>query len=113
MPGGYCPIDAIIFDFDGLILDTEGPDYSSWAEVYREHGAELTISAWSAAVGTPSGTFDVYGHLAELSGRDIDRVYLTHLYPHTEGRHDEMLESVGRHFDGDVRVARDGLRFEL
>ena len=48
-----------------------------------------------------------------LAGRDIDRVYLTHLYPHTEGRHDEMLESVGRHFDGDVRVARDGLRFEL
>ncbi|WP_435065691.1 MBL fold metallo-hydrolase [Halobaculum sp. EA56] len=48
-----------------------------------------------------------------LAGRDVDRVYLTHLYPHTEGRHDELLESVGRHFDGDVRVARDGLRFEL
>ncbi|GAA0195584.1 MBL fold metallo-hydrolase [Halobaculum roseum] len=48
-----------------------------------------------------------------LAGRDIDRVYLTHLYPHTEGRHEEMLESIGRHFDGDVRVARDGLRFEL
>ncbi|PSQ06409.1 MBL fold metallo-hydrolase [Halobacteriales archaeon QS_6_71_20] len=48
-----------------------------------------------------------------LAGRDIDRVYLTHLYPHTEGRHDEILASVGAHFDGDVRVARDGLRFEL
>ena len=48
-----------------------------------------------------------------LAGRDIDRVYLTHLYPHTEGRHDEMLDGVGRHFDGDVRFARDGLRFEL
>ncbi|MFC6785680.1 MBL fold metallo-hydrolase [Halobaculum halobium] len=48
-----------------------------------------------------------------LAGRDIDRVYLTHLYPHTEGRHDDMLDAVGRHFDGDVRVARDGLRFEL
>ncbi|MXR42271.1 MBL fold metallo-hydrolase [Halobaculum sp. WSA2] len=47
-----------------------------------------------------------------LAGRDIDRVYLTHLYPHTEGRHDEMIEAVGRRFDGDVRVARDGLRFE-
>ncbi|WP_277552792.1 MBL fold metallo-hydrolase [Halobaculum limi] len=48
-----------------------------------------------------------------LAGRDIDRVYLTHLYPHTEGHHEEMIESVRRHFDGDVRVARDGLRFEL
>ncbi|SHH57828.1 MBL fold metallo-hydrolase [Halobaculum gomorrense] len=47
-----------------------------------------------------------------LAGRDIDRVYLTHLYPHTEGRHEEMLDSIGRHFEGDVRFARDGLRFE-
>jgi len=42
-----------------------------------------------------------------LSGRDIGRVYLTHLYPHTEGRHEEMLESVGAHYDGDVRFAED------
>ena len=47
-----------------------------------------------------------------LAGTDVERVYLTHLYPHTEGRHEEMLESVTRRFDGDVRVARDGLRFE-
>ncbi|ESP89459.1 MBL fold metallo-hydrolase [Candidatus Halobonum tyrrellensis] len=46
-----------------------------------------------------------------LAGRDIDRVYLTHLYPHTEGRHEEMVASVRERFDGDVRVARDGLRF--
>ncbi|MFC7095977.1 MBL fold metallo-hydrolase [Halobaculum marinum] len=48
-----------------------------------------------------------------LAGVDVDRVYLTHLYPHTEGEHEAMIESVRRHFDGDVRVARDGLRFEL
>jgi len=42
-----------------------------------------------------------------LSGRDIGRVYLTHLYPHTEGRHEEMIESVGAHYDGDVRFAED------
>jgi ribonuclease BN (tRNA processing enzyme) len=46
---------------------------------------------------------------AALAGREIDRVYLTHLYPHTEGRHAEMLESVGEAYDGDVRFARDGL----
>jgi ribonuclease BN (tRNA processing enzyme) len=40
---------------------------------------------------------------------DIGRVYLTHLYPHTEGRHEEMLESVGERYDGDVRFAEDGL----
>lgn len=44
-----------------------------------------------------------------LADRDVGRVYLTHLYPHTDGRHEEMVESVRSHFDGDVRVARDGL----
>ncbi|MDL5361294.1 MBL fold metallo-hydrolase [Halalkalicoccus sp. NIPERK01] len=58
---------------------------------------------------------DVSGHptpsqLGEaLSGHEIGRVYLTHLYPHTDGRHDEMLESIAEAYDGDVRVAEDGL----
>ena len=43
----------------------------------------------------------------ELAGREIGRVYLTHLYPHTDGRHEEMLDSIGSHYDGDVRVAED------
>jgi len=47
-----------------------------------------------------------------LAGRDVDRLYLTHLYPHTRGRLEEMVESVEAHFDGDVRVARDGLQVE-
>jgi ribonuclease BN (tRNA processing enzyme) len=50
---------------------------------------------------------------AALSGHDYGRVYLTHLYPPTEGRHDEMLASIGDRYDGDVRFARDGLRVEL
>ncbi len=44
-----------------------------------------------------------------LSGREIGRVYLTHLYPHTDGHHEEMTASVEAAFDGDVRIARDGL----
>ncbi|MFC7007692.1 MBL fold metallo-hydrolase [Halalkalicoccus salilacus] len=58
---------------------------------------------------------DVSGHptpaeLGEtLAGHEIGRVYLTHLYPHTEGRHEEMLESIAERYDGDVRIADDGL----
>jgi ribonuclease BN (tRNA processing enzyme) len=40
---------------------------------------------------------------------ELGRVYLTHLYPHTEGRHEEMLDSIADHYDGDVRFAEDGL----
>lgn len=54
------------------------------------------------------------GRLGEvLAGHEIGRVYLTHLYPHTDDHHDDMIESVGEHFDGDVRVARDGLTVDL
>jgi ribonuclease BN (tRNA processing enzyme) len=47
-----------------------------------------------------------------LAGHEYGRVYLTHLYPHTEGRHDRMLDAIEGRFDGDVRFARDGLRVE-
>jgi ribonuclease BN (tRNA processing enzyme) len=44
-----------------------------------------------------------------LAGRELGRVYLTHLYPHTEGRHEEMLDALAEEYGGDVRFARDGL----
>ncbi|MFB6071615.1 MAG: MBL fold metallo-hydrolase [Halobacterium sp.] len=47
-----------------------------------------------------------------LAGVDVDDLYLTHLYPHTDGEHDAMRASVAEHFDGDVHVARDGLTVE-
>ena len=47
------------------------------------------------------------------SGAEIGRVFLTHLYPHTEGRHDEMLESMDAAYDGDVRFAEDLRTVEL
>lgn len=58
---------------------------------------------------------DVSGHPTPaqlgkaLAGHEIGRVYLTHLYPHTDDRHEEMLESISNEYDGDVRFAEDGL----
>jgi len=53
------------------------------------------------------------GRTLEDADADLGRVYLTHLYPHTEGRHDEMLDSIGESYEGDVRFARDGLSVEV
>src|SRR3954453_7285779 len=61
---------ALLFDFDGLIVDTETPALASWREVYAEHGHELTLERWSAAVGTIDG-FDPVAHLRALTG-DVD-----------------------------------------
>ena len=42
-----------------------------------------------------------------LTDHDVGRVYLTHLYPHTDGRHTEMCESIAEYYDGDVRFAEE------
>jgi len=66
-------IKAIIFDFDGLILDTEVPEYQSWKEIYQEYECELPISTWVVRIGTSSSGFDPYDHLEAQLGRSIDR----------------------------------------
>jgi len=51
-------IRALIFDFDGLILETEGPSYKSWEEVYQSFGLTLPFSTWSTIIGTTQGEFN-------------------------------------------------------
>src|SRR5262249_25958120 len=60
-----------LFDFDGLIVDTETAALTSWRRLYEEHGQELLLEHWSAAVGTVGG-FDAVAHLEGLVG-PLDR----------------------------------------
>jgi len=53
------------------------------------------------------------GEALAAADADLGRVYLTHLYPHTGGHEEEMLDSIGDHYDGDVRLARDGLTVDV
>lgn len=69
------PPRALIFDFDGLLVDTENPVFDAWREIYRAHGAELTLTEWLRAVGYVHG-FDPRRRLEELTGwrSDLDWV---------------------------------------
>jgi HAD superfamily hydrolase (TIGR01509 family) len=58
---------AVIFDFDGLILDTETPIFEAWRAAYRRHGHELGLERWQHSLGTSNG-FDPYRHLCDLLG---------------------------------------------
>lgn len=65
-------IEAIILDFDGLIMDTETPAYESWRSIYRKYGVELPIEDWAACVGRGM-VFDPHVHLENLTRRQFDR----------------------------------------
>jgi HAD superfamily hydrolase (TIGR01509 family) len=67
---------AIAFDFDGLILDTEGPVYRSWLEVYEAHGEELPFERWVQIVGSTTLEFHPQHHLEERLGRALPREVL-------------------------------------
>lgn len=66
-------ISALIFDFDGVILDTETPEFDIWQEIFAGYGVKLDMDVWKQCIGAASGSFDVYKHLAELSGQTVNR----------------------------------------
>jgi HAD superfamily hydrolase (TIGR01509 family) len=70
-------IRGLLFDFDGLLVDTETPSRLVWEELYREHGHELPQDQWATLVGTIGAPFDPFGHLEELVGEALDEEVLT------------------------------------
>ena len=66
-------IRAFLFDFDGLILDTELASRAGWQMLYREHGHELPEDLWATLVGTTHAPWSPMAHLEELVGRPLDR----------------------------------------
>jgi HAD superfamily hydrolase (TIGR01509 family) len=70
-------IKALIFDFDGLILDTETPEFVTWQAFYRQHGHELPAERWGSIVGGHGAVhFDAAEHLAELTRDGADAAVL-------------------------------------
>ena len=79
---------ALVFDFDGLILETERPDYQSWREAYQEHGQDLSMDVWGDVIGRGANYFDPYQDLVAKVGHDLDREAVL---SRRKARHREMI----------------------
>jgi len=86
-------IKGIIFDFDGLILDTETHQYLVLQEMFAEHGSELPIMRWQQEIGTQSG-FSPFKHLEEKLERKLEQQILKENFE--EKYHAILKEEVAR-----------------
>ena len=67
------PFRAIVFDFDGLIVDTEQPIYEAYSSIFEELGASLPLSVWQNVIGQGVGNDAAFVHLESTIGREVDR----------------------------------------
>ena len=80
-------VAALLFDFDGTIMDSETAVFRAYRRLYEEHGHELSLEDWAGGVGTLGG-FDPVEELETRLGREIDRAVL-------EGRSWEDVAEAG------------------
>ena len=79
-----------MFDFDGLILDTESPIFQAWQELYQEYGRQLTLAEWENSLGSAEGTQIFYDNLEQQLGEPVN---LEAIAPRLRARELEMIDS--------------------
>jgi ribonuclease BN (tRNA processing enzyme) len=106
------------FDGDGTD-DTGGVTFSGDTSATESvadlaDGSAVLVHDCAHPDGEGGGNHATPSELAGmLAGRDVDTVYLTHLYPDTRGKEGAMSATVEGRFDGEVKVANDLETFEV
>ncbi|HND48095.1 MAG TPA: HAD family phosphatase [Anaerolineales bacterium] len=106
-------LKALIFDFDGLILDTETPEVLVWQDIYKEHGFELPVEEWEKTVGGYGiSSFDPAQNLSALSQGRLDPVSLKARYRleadaiiHTKPIQPGIMDMIGSAKENGLKVA--------
>jgi HAD superfamily hydrolase (TIGR01509 family) len=77
-------MEALLFDFDGLLVDTESAALSAWEGIFRGYRTRFPVDAWCAAVGAADG-FDAFEALCGMASgtlqrNDVEERYLRELF---------------------------------
>jgi HAD superfamily hydrolase (TIGR01509 family) len=86
----FMPIQAIIFDIDGLMLDTEPISKRSWATVMGPAGFPLTDEVYQQMIGRTEA--DVRHMLADIYGAHFP---FERMYHEREQRFNELVQAEG------------------
>ena len=63
---------AVLFDFDGVLVDTEWAIYQAWLRTFEAHGHDLPLEIYTRCIGSDFATWSPKTHLEDLSGMDFD-----------------------------------------
>ncbi len=66
------PLRAVLFDFDGIIVDTEWAIYESWRKLFEAHDHPLPLDIYNRCIGSNFDTWSPKIHLEDLTGKDFD-----------------------------------------
>ncbi len=63
---------AVLFDFDGVLVDTEWAIYQAWLRTFQAHSHDLPLAVYTRCIGSDFATWSPKTHLEELSGLAFD-----------------------------------------
>lgn len=69
-------ISAIVFDFDGVIIDTERACFDAWQKVFSEYNQVLPLEEWVKNIGRAVKVADPHKMLESLTGKSINQEQL-------------------------------------
>ncbi|MDV6375561.1 HAD family hydrolase [Deinococcus arenicola] len=86
IPSLSSALRAVVFDFDGTILDTETREFYHWQQLYEQHGRELSLTDWQRGIGTWDA-FDPWAGLPDDVQADRENVHAA--------LHDRIVADIG------------------
>ncbi len=63
---------AVLFDFDGIIIDSEWPIYQSWLKLFQREGQMLEVSDYVQCIGSDFETWSPEKLLEQLTDKSFD-----------------------------------------
>lgn len=63
---------AVLFDFDGILVDTEWAIYQAWLDTFRSHGQDLPLSLYTRCIGSDFDAWSPKTHLEDLTQLGFD-----------------------------------------